>query len=358
MEQLLALYGCAPPTLTAESTSAEMEEGEGTREDGAPTGRRSGSSVRSRRRNRVVPLEVQKEVTPDDAGETTAVEASPRKEDRPRGVTVTVGTGSPFSPRPEDLMPGGGVVATVLKTTAPPTSSASSLSGGLIAAMLGKPSFLRKGEGSVRVASAEHSGSSRTKACWSATPSTKSPRSSVDRTESSADVKGACNVAVAEDTEEEVDVEEVGEVEFGMVRGDDEQVLRLDDLMDVVRMGDIEAGLNRNGEMLGGVGVAEGEGMETSSIEGVLSGREEALQQDYGGLEEEGEDEGRGGMAGDLQRRLRRRKRSAVYEDVLLSSGNTQLLSDAIGKRCGKNNSAFLVQALNQHRAKRGGMEG
>lgn len=311
MEQLLALYGYGAPTLTVES---ETEE-EGRREDSAPTGgRRSGSSIRSRRRNRVVPLEAQKEVTPDDV-----TEASPHKEEHPRGVTITVGTGSPFSPRPEDLPSGGGVVATVLKTTPPPSSSTSTLSGGVIAALLDKSKV-----------------SKLSRADRSLTPSTKSPRSSVDRTESSPEVKGASYLR-AEDTEEEVDVEEVGEVDFGMVRGNSEQMLRLDNLMDVVRMGDIEAGLNRNEEMLGEVGVAEGEGLETDSVEGVLSGRE-----DYGELDDE--EEGRGGVAGDLQRRLRRRKRSAVYEDVLLSSGNTQLLSDAIGTCCGGGGGKMLSQ--------------
>lgn len=308
LDQLLALYGYAPPTSTAPMSVAEPK-GEEEEEKDVPPPRQSGSSVRSRRRNRVVPLEAQKEVTPD-AADTSQDE-----------TVVAMGAGSSFISSSDALLPPEGrVMATVLKTSPPLPST--SMSGGMIAALLRKPSPFKKSTGDEQ----------------SETRPSRSLPEIHSNTRSQSEL-GVIRDAEGEDIEgeEEVDVEEMGEVDFGMVRGGDEEELRLDHLMDVVHMGDIEAGLSRNGgEILEEVGVSEGE---------VLSGDGETLepQQDYREELEQEEEDGRRGVAEDLQRSLRKRKKTAVYEDVMLSSG----LSDAIGRLSLRNHPPILKWCMN-----------
>jgi hypothetical protein len=327
------------------STVEPVKEKEGEREGEevvttVPTSRRSESSTRARRRNRVVPLEAQKEVTPD----TIEAAITETKEEPGRGVAVA---GFSIPLQPEGMSSRGGVVATVLKTTppttsasesAPPTSSttptSSVLSVGMLSALLEKASPPRKGGRLVGVASGAKpsSSSSLLLSMEKASPPRKGGRlvgvasgakpssSSLLLSKTPAE-QGAGRTDI--EGEEEVDVEEMGEVDFGIVRGDEETMLRLDDFMkldDVVRMGDIEAGLSRNGgEMLEGI---EGEGLEMGGTGGVLSEEVLESQRVYEGVEEE-EEEGRRGAA-----ERSKRKRSAVYEDVLLSSGSTQFLGE------------------------------
>lgn len=252
LEQLLAHYGYAPPTSLEEIRTQSEAKTQ------AATQSHSNSSIRLRRRNKVVPLEPQKAVTPD-SGETKLPIVPPSsscKEELP-------GNGADPGMGIESVHDGKSHSGTNFNNVLPPADAVD---------MSPEENIMNISEGV-----------EQEKRAW--------------QTDTDSD---------------EVDVVEIDESGLGLVR--DEGILRLDEMeragLDVVRMDDIEAGLSRNEEalMLGG-------GAGRAAVEGVLSGSEGV------GLEEVSE-----GEVDDLEDRA-----SAVYEDVLLSSGNTGLLSDSTG---------------------------
>ena len=307
LEQLLAQYGYAPPTsvlstsasATSEDTTAR-EAHHSSKDHTSSKQAESGPSVRSRRRNRVVPLQRQKAPTPDDKEhtpsplnrESASQEESGRipndnasRTDTKKGMAVSNAT-------PIDTPPVEKKAATTHITEQAKKGVEQEL----------KTTESKQGtKPSTELSSIEHKGVGLLR-----------------RWEGQEDTDG-----------EEVDVVEVGEVDLGLERDDGETILSLDPLQrgefDVVRMGDIEAGLKIEGALGeyeeeaglssrgGALGEYEGVGLgggERDYEEAGLSGGE-------GAFEEEEE-----GVAG---------QDNAVYDDVLLSSGNTRLLSDPAG---------------------------
>ena len=287
LERLLALYGYAQPAAQEGEGKGEEEkeeeEKEGKREEENTTHSRksdSGFSTRSRRRNRVVPLEPQKAVIHDSADSAPPVSPTPvNKTD----ATTTTDTGTNLDlsqlPTPADVNYG---------------------------------QTLARREASQRVAE-----QNRGKGAW--------PPKGVWQE------KGTCLGTPVEQDDTDVDVEEeIDDVDFGIVAEDTEKTMQLDLFeppeLSIVRMDDIEAGLSRNEEVL--VEVGRSKGVELSDLEEELEEYEH--EADGGGLEEEGEADL--STSAELQRSLdEERNTDAVYDDVLLSSGNARLMSDSTG---------------------------
>lgn len=298
LEQLLALYGYGPtpPTDTQPRPAAQQPRKQQQSD--------SGSSMRSRRRNKVVPLEPQKEIPLDSSdatrheGKKKALASDPALPPPPpssRDTSVGVATPSPGtrttptapSDDPSQTRIGtrtdapGMQIRSMPITPLPPGPSSSPRT----------PAMGKKAEGGGGGGGGGSGG-----AWW----------------------KGAEH----EDTEgEEVDVVEVGGEEELILMAGEKDAIKLHqlELDHVVRMDDIEAGLRSEGTDLS-MGMMEGVGLDEEHH--VSEG--EGLGGDGGGGGEEGVS-----RLNELERRLEEGGSGAVYEDVLLSSSNNRLHSEA-----------------------------
>ena len=308
LEQLLALYGYASSTSTSIDDSTKDSNVPSKRDHTQytkPT--ESGSTVRSRRRNRVVPLQPQKEIPPDT--------------DFPSSPTLPKATSGSEAERicnDAESRTGTEVVDTHERTDEGTKQDAAEQ---------------EDGKGTQQEVKMEAEQAPENQRGTKKPTELTSTRQEMDKGVGLPKRK----LEGHEDTDgEEVDVLEVDEVDFGLTR-DGETVLTLDEIQraefDVVRMGDIEAGLRIEGalgryeeaELRGGEGAFVGYEEVGLEEQGAESREEEGGQQ-----EEEDVDDGRD--AEEMRRSLRKRSRNAVYDDVLLSSGNTRLLSDSAGR--------------------------
>lgn len=337
LEQLLALYGygsrSSPPTSapsTSQEGQLEREEGPSSGVKAQPVHTTPNPSVRSRRRNRVVPLEPQREVTPDldDVEESTCAVPPSHMEKWPRGTVTGMETRLAENYRVGTSMNLSQALRLTPSDVETSSSVVSDVKSRVVQGMGGSKGAWQDAGGPRRV------GLVRGKGAWQ------------------------------EDTDsEDVDVVEVSEIQ--LVK--DENMLRLDQLarveLDVVRMDDIEAGLSKNEGALrlvledrnkgvlrlgleDGVGLSRNEGALRLGLEdgvglrneGVLGidvdeiedeaglGSYEGMELESGGEEEEEEESG----LDEMERKFGERS-GALYEDVLLSSGNARLLSDSTG---------------------------
>ncbi len=339
LEQLLALYGYAPSTTTnTDDKSTDTHSGEDhthTNKDHTKLPE-SSPSIRSRRRNRVVPLQPQKQPAPDAIDEPTT---SSSKEGLPGRVSEMENTAASHT--------GSEVGGRLSGDTLTSEEMAANMEIGEVAdqkvskgveqeARKGAEQEARREEMAANMEVGEVADQKVSKGVeQEARRATeqkarkemevKPKRSEQEVTKGVEPAKGKRREGQEDTDIEEVDVVEVGEMEFGLGsrRHEEETVLSMDQLQraefDVVRMGDIEAGLRIDGGTLG-----ELEEAELSGSEGAYREYEEV------GLEDREGEEGMAEME-EMGRDLQERTSNAVYDDVLLSSGNARLLSDTTG---------------------------
>lgn len=342
LEQLLSLYGYAPTTTASTSTDASETTSKTshshTNKDHTPTkpSVTQGPSMRSKRRNRVVPLQPQKIPSPEASSDHTST--SPRKEGLSAencGIETLQNTTGPSVSRletPQGTASHSGTGMEPQKTTSHSESGVeeSSLKGGEE-----KTSTTREHETEQEVIQQQGKGGQEVKQevikeeerrtiLLQEAPRLKGSELTPTKQEWKRVELGKRKWDGQEDTDgEDVDVVEVGEVNFDLARVEEEEtVLGLDEFQraefDVVQMGDIEAGLRIEGGALGELERVELSEESVGAYEGVEEEEEEG--------EEEGETE----------------QEDAVYDDVLLSSGSARLLSDTAGMSPGK---GFIIHS-------------
>lgn len=301
IEELLAMYGYSQKQLINDKT----EEGGASKNEVESHSRRAessrSSSTRSRRRQKVVPLEPQRElvIPPEEAHE------SPPQDSEPAAVTPEQQEASQPPPHTATTVVSGvegGAMATLEDPLADNEAVKMKTGAGVVETEVDS----EKGVGLLGAAATAHRGAG------------------LDETD-------------------EVDVEELDEAGMVKLSRDPaatvmlgaEQMERLG--MDVVRMGDIEAGLKteetlRLGATTLGGGAGDlglcgisGLGQDGEGVVGGEEGEGLALR-----LEEEEDNEGEGERTG-----VEYESNAAVYEDVMLSSGNTREPSSESGGECG-----------------------